>query len=315
MTEQNSKTLSGRIAILGAGAIGLYYGARLRQSGNNVVFQTASGAASIRNHGLSVKLHDGQTFHLQDVPAAADPEEIGPCDWVLVCLKATANSALHRLLPPLLHEDTHIVTLQNGMGNVEALTAAAGRPPLGAGLCFVCVNRVGPAAVENFLPGNVRFAPVPGQSLARLERVAHAFANAGVPTHPGDDLDLALWMKLCWNIPFNGLSIAAGGITTDKIMARPELLGRVQVLMEEVQAAAHAEGKEIPRRHLGQQLEATRRMGAYQPSSLIDFREGRPVEVEALWGIPLRRGKMNGVKMPELEKLYGEVLAACGSQR
>jgi len=121
-----------------------------------------------------------------------------------------------------------------------------------------------------------------------------------------EPLQEALWRKLCWNIPFNGLAIAAGGITTDRIMANEELVERAWSLMSEIQAASpHT----IPDDFLQLQFDNTAKMGPYRPSSLIDFQADKAVELEAIWGNPLRAGQGRGVSMPELEKLYGELKA------
>jgi len=124
-----------------------------------------------------------------------------------------------------------------------------------------------------------------------------------------EHLDEARWRKLVWNIPFNGLAIAAGGLTTDRICADPRLATRVRELMAEVQRAAAAFGHVIADEFLQRQFEVTPAMGAYQPSSLVDFRAGREVEVEAIWGEPLRRAQRAGVAMPALAALYAGLCA------
>jgi 2-dehydropantoate 2-reductase len=120
-------------------------------------------------------------------------------------------------------------------------------------------------------------------------------------------LDLVLWKKLCWNIPFNGLAIAGGGLTTDRILADRALRRRAHELMLEVAAAAEANGCPFDRRHIEWQFEVTAGMGPYRPSSLIDYVEGRDVEVEGIWAEPLRRGVAAGVDMPELTRLLEEI--------
>ncbi len=121
-----------------------------------------------------------------------------------------------------------------------------------------------------------------------------------------DDLMEARWRKLVWNVPFNGLSVAHN-LTTDHICADPKLAAEVRELMREVQHAAAAFGYLIPQDFLEQQFSVTPPMGAYRPSSLVDFRAGREVEVEAIWGEPLRRARAKGVAVPRLAELY-EVL-------
>ena len=124
-----------------------------------------------------------------------------------------------------------------------------------------------------------------------------------------DSLEEALWRKLCWNIPFNGLSIVGGGITTDLILANQELRERARQLMIEIQSAAIVHGVTIEDTFLDKQFELTEGMGPYRPSSLIDFVEGKPVEVEAIFGEALRKGQSKGVRMVALNKLYTELLS------
>jgi 2-dehydropantoate 2-reductase len=111
-----------------------------------------------------------------------------------------------------------------------------------------------------------------------------------------------------WNVPFNGLSIAAGGIATDRLLANPDLEAEVRALMREVIDAAARLGHSIPESFIEAQVTATRPMGAYRPSSLIDYLEGREVEVESIWGEALRRAKKAGAAVPRLQALYANLL-------
>jgi 2-dehydropantoate 2-reductase len=131
--------------------------------------------------------------------------------------------------------------------------------------------------------------------------------RAGVKCNAVDDLAEARWRKLVWNVPYNGLTIAAGGITTDRILASPEWKREVRALIDEVVRAAAKFGYVITADFITEQFAHTRRMGAYQPSSLVDYLAGRAVEVEAIWGEPLRRAQAAGVAMPHLGKLYGQL--------
>jgi 2-dehydropantoate 2-reductase len=141
------------------------------------------------------------------------------------------------------------------------------------------------------------------------------FVGAGVECQAEISLESVLWKKLCWNIPFNGLSIAGGSITTDLILANPALNDRAYLLMKEVQAAAQALGHGFEDGHIKRQFVVTAGMGPYRPSSLIDFVEGREVEVEGIWGEPFRRGIEAGVKMPETERLVAEIKARIAARK
>lgn len=293
----------GRVAIVGAGAVGCYYGGKLAASGENVHFLMRSDLETVRRDGLTIR-SDGQELRLRDVNAAGSTAEIGSCDLVIVALKATANDALPELLPPLLTPSTAVLTLQNGLGNEEQLARLCGPGRVLGGLCFVCLNRVAHGVVEHYGHGTVSIGELERPPGDRARAVAAAFRRAGIETEVVADLALERWRKLVWNIPFNGLSIAAGGATVDQLLEDPGLERLVRELMLEVIAAAGAQGKKIPREYADFQIERSRNMGAYKPSSLIDWRHGSPVEVEAIWGEPLRRAQAAGCAVPRLDMLH-----------
>ena len=161
-------------------------------------------------------------------------------------------------------------------------------------------------------PGYVQFGEL-GQPISEEGmKMVHAFESSGVKVRVAEFLDEALWRKLCWNVPFNGLAIAGGGITTDLILADPALKKRSHELMLEIQAGAKAYGIEIEDAFLDRQFQLTEPMGPYKPSSLIDFLDGKPVEVDAIWGEALMRGEAKDVAMPELKTLLQELREATG---
>ena len=297
-----------KIAIVGTGAIGGWYAALLAEAGHEVHCLARSDFEAIRNDGLTIR-NQGQERIVRVASASPDAAAIGPCDLVVITIKSTANLALPALVPPLLGPATVVLTLQNGMGNVEALAQLLPIERVVAGLCFVCINRLAPAVIDTSLAGYVRMAAATGSISAAVETCVATFAAAGVDCQAEASLESVLWKKLCWNIPFNGLSIAGGSITTDLILANPLLNERAYALMKEVQAAAAARGHGFEDTHIKRQFVVTVGMGPYRPSSLIDFVEGREVEVEGIWGEPLRRGLAADVKMPETEKLLAEIKA------
>lgn len=297
-----------KIAIVGTGALGGWYAALLAEAGHEVHCLARADHAVIRTQGLTIR-HNGQTRNVRVASAAADAPAIGPCDLVVVTIKSTSNHALPALVTPLLGPSTLVLTLQNGMGNVEALAKLLPAERIVAGLCFVCINRVAPAVIDTTLAGYVRMAAAQGPVNPAVEQCVKVFADAGVDCQAEASLESVLWKKLCWNIPFNGLSIAGGGITTDRILADPGLNERAYLLMKETQAAAAARGHSFEDTHIKRQFVVTVGMGPYRPSSLIDYLEGREVEVEGIWGEPLRRGLEAGVPMPETERLVADIKA------
>ena len=297
-----------KIAIVGTGALGGWYAALLAEAGHEVHCLARSDFEAIRADGLKIR-NKGTERVVRVASASPDAASIGPCDLVVVTIKSTSNKALPSLVGPLLGPSTVVVTLQNGMGNVEALAQLLPAERIVAGLCFVCINRLAPAVIDTTLAGYVRMAAAQGPVNPAVETCVKVFAGAGVDCQAETSLEAVLWKKLCWNIPFNGLSIAGGSITTDLILADPALNERAYLLMKEVQAAALARGHGFDDTHIKRQFVVTVGMGPYRPSSLIDFVEGRDVEVEGIWGEPLRRGLAAGAKMPETEKLVAEITA------
>lgn len=298
--------------MVGAGAVGLYYGGRLAAAGEDVSFLARTDFDAVRAGGIRVESVAGD-FHARDVKAFRSPAEIGPVDLVIVAWKATANGMLGQVLPPLLHEDTQVLTLQNGLGNCERIAAVTGAGRVLGGLCFVCLNRISPGRVRHTAGGRISVGEFQNDGRGRAAEIALRFRAAGIPTDAAASLAEAQWEKLVWNIPFNGLAIAEGGVTTADLLERPGMEAEIRALMAEVVAAARAQGLELTDDLIESNVRRTRPMGPYRPSSMIDFVEGREVEFEAIWGEPLRRARAAGVDVPHLENLARRIRARLGA--
>lgn len=292
-----------KIAIIGAGALGLYYGALLQKGGQDVHFLLRRDYDAIASHGLQVFSINGD-FHLPQVKAYRDSREIGPADLVLVGLKAFANRQLGELIAPLVTETTQILTLQNGLGNEEALANLFGSQRVLGGVAFLCSNRGEPGTVHHLGAGRIIIGEHQPHDRQRLERLATIFTAAGVDCRITDDLKRARWEKLVWNIPFNGLC-ALLEQSVDRLLTVPACRRLVQELMLEVIAAGNAQGlgKPIPDSYADSMLEFTDNMGVYKPSMQIDREEGRQLEIEAIFRIPLSYGAQQGVSMPRVTML------------
>lgn len=297
-----------RIAVVGAGAIGCYYGAKLAHSGRDVRFLMRGDVTEVRRFGIRIR-GKGENLRVAKVNHYSSTEEIGPCDLVLIALKATSNSDLTKLIPPLLHEKTMLLTLQNGFGNEEFLAENFGAERVLGGLCFVCLNRVSRGVIEHYDHGRVWIGEYNRSPQPRTHDVVWEFKRCGVVCSVVENLTLERWRKLVWNIPFNGLSVTGGGIHTGAILADEDLRTLTIALMEEVIAAANKCGFPLPTETALEQIKRTESLGAYKPSTLIDYQAGRPLEIEAIWGEPLRRATAAGALTPHLEKLYAELKA------
>ena len=298
------------IAIVGSGAIGLYYGGRLTEAGHRVTFLLRSDYDAVREQGLRCESVHGN-FHLSEVSIARDSAEIGPVDLVIVAWKATSNHLLEKILPPLLNEKTQVLTLQNGLSNCEAIAAITGPERVMAALCFVCINRIAPGTIVHTAGGRMAIGEFLPDASGRKEVVAKLFSSAKIDTAVEENVEEAVWKKLLWNVPFNGLSIAEGGKTTDQLLADNAIVLEMRALMTEVIAAAKVRGFLLDEKLIDWNIDRTRPMGAYRPSSLIDWQEGREVEIEAIWAEPLRRAEDKGLHLPHLSRLLARIRAAC----
>jgi 2-dehydropantoate 2-reductase len=310
-----------KIAVVGCGAVGSYYGAKLAHRGAEVHFLLRSDYDTVRKEGVRVQSVRGDFVVYPNCSRA--PDEVGPCDLVLIALKATANYQFPHLLPGLVGKETVLATLQNGLGNEEELASLFPDNPIVGALCFVCLNRIAPGHIHHLAHGLV----VVGEfTLARTglgaEEISKLFQNADVPSSTTKNLAQARWEKLLWNIPFNGLGVASAAglesvlsgyvtpglelgscLPTDRLLASPGWYDLVCELMTEVRLGAGRLGLQIPSEFAEELIRRTRTMGSYRASTLIDFEQKRPLELNSIFLEPLRRAKLVGQEMPRLDAL------------
>jgi 2-dehydropantoate 2-reductase len=308
-----------KIALVGCGALGSYYGACLCRTGAEVRFLLRSDYEAVRRDGVRILSPAGDfTAHPH---CARTPQEIGPCDLVVIGLKTTANGEFPALLPPLVAPRTAVLTLQNGLGSEEQLAALFGADRVLGGLCFVCLNRTAPGVIQHSAHGRIVLGEFTGAARPRTHEIAALFHQAGIPCDVTDHLHRAHWEKLVWNVPFNGLGVAACAgwdavahdaeftgrkspcLSTDLLLADPRWRGLARELMHEVIATANALGLALPVSAAEEQIRRTYEMGAYRASTLVDFERGQPLELDSLFLEPLRRARAAAVTTPRLAAL------------
>ncbi|MBW4486848.1 MAG: putative 2-dehydropantoate 2-reductase [Trichocoleus desertorum ATA4-8-CV12] len=299
-----------RYAILGTGALGGFYGARLQQVGTEVHFLLRSDYEQMQQQGLVIESPEGN-FTLPQVYAYRRVEEMPCCDVVVVALKSTHNHLLPALLPPVLKKDGVVLMLQNGLGLEAEVAQIVGTERVLGGLCFICSNKVGPGHIRHLDYGAITLGEYAANYQAggvtdRMSQIAQDFTQAGIPIHLAEDLLLARWRKLVWNIPFNGLSVVLNA-TTDALMADRYTYALVEQLMREVALGAKVQNRAIADDFIQKMLDDTVKMKPYRTSMKIDYDEGRPLEVEAIFGNPLRAAQAAGVQLPQIAMLYQQL--------
>ncbi|MEO8540193.1 MAG: 2-dehydropantoate 2-reductase [bacterium] len=303
------------IAVVGAGAVGGYYGARLAQAGHDVRFLLRRDLEAVRANGLRVFSPLGD-FELSPVTAVASPEELGEVDWVICSLKATGIESARALVAPCIGPRTRIVALMNGLGVEARFSEWFGARRVFGGMAFVCINRGEPGVIHHLEYGRVSIGHA--EDNAGETALLETLLNSGnIETVVAPNLRYARWEKLCWNIPFNGLSVAGGGIGTQTIVRNPDLRRVAEDAMREVvrvgnadlesaDSASRLDEDEIVTRMFA----LTDTMGDYRTSMVIDYVLGNELEVEAILGNPARRARELGIASPTIAALYGIVANA-----
>ncbi|MEG4343683.1 putative 2-dehydropantoate 2-reductase [Microcoleus sp. A003_D6] len=294
-------------AIVGTGALGGFYGARLQQAGLEVNFLLRSDYDRVKKHGLIVESPEGD-FTLPHVRAYRDAHKMPQCDVVIVALKTTQNHLLPKILPHLLKDNGAVLVLQNGLNTEPEVAKIVGAERVVGGLCFLCSYKVGPGHICHLDYGNITLGEYAQDYKAmgitnRMHQITGDFKLAHIPIKMSEDLLLSRWKKLVWNIPYNGLSVVLDA-RTDQLMANPDTLILVEEIMGEVIAGAKSCDRIIPDDFIPQMLEYTQKMKPYRTSMKIDYDESRPLEVEAIFGNPIRVAEQAGIKLPQIEVLY-----------
>ncbi|NES06264.1 MAG: putative 2-dehydropantoate 2-reductase [Okeania sp. SIO2F4] len=296
--------------IIGTGAVGGLYGAKLQKAGHKVSFLLRSDYQHVAEKGLIIESVDGD-FTLPEIDAYNDVKKMPNSDVVVVALKATQNHLLPELLPPLVNKNTVILLLQNGINIEPEIFQIIGSNTLIGGLCFVCSNKVGAGKIRHIDYGTITIGQYfpnnrPAGITEQMGEIAKDFEQAGIPIELSEDLLLARWKKLVWNIPYNGLSVVLDA-RTDEIMANTDTRFVAEQLMWEVVAGAKSCGRIIDDRFIQKMLDHTEKMKPYLTSMKLDYEGKKPLEVEAIVGNPLQMAKEAGVDLPMISLLYRQL--------
>lgn len=295
-----------RYGIIGTGAIGGYYGARLARAGHEVHFLFHSDYEYVRGHGLQVN-SPGGSFRLERVNAYRSAADMPQCDVIIVALKTTRESLLPSLVGPLLKPDSLILLIQNGIGVEEDVQRMFPSVSIAAGMAFICSSKTKPGVVDHFDKGSLNIAPYATAVPTKAEAVAADFVSAGVEARMAEYFE-ARWKKAVWNMPFNGLTVLLEA-ETDAILADPDTESLTRELMREVTEAANATGaKGVDMNFAEKMIAYTKGMVPYSPSMKVDFDHCREMEIHYLYTRPIAIAKAAGYEMRRMEMLRDSLL-------
>ena len=297
-----------KVAVVGAGAVGGYFGGMLARAGAPVILiGRPAFVDAVKKTGLTL---DTLKFNESvRVEAAAELEAARGADVVLFCVKTTDTAATSRALAPLLVPNALVVSMQNGVDNVEQIRAASGIEALGA-VVYVAASVPQPGHVKHVGRGDL----VVGPRDPRTERFAALFERAGVPCRISDNIEGELWTKLVWNCALNAVS-ALGRAKYGQIVASDDARKVVEDVVYEVLAVAHAAhiqppGLEDPKAALAGAFKIASQMSEALSSTGQDMQRGKRTEIDSLNGYIARRGTALGVPTPVNHALYALVKLA-----
>ncbi len=294
-------------AILGSGAVGGYYGAKLARAGQQVSF-VARGAhlTALRERGMMVWSPLGD-FTVR-ARAEEDTAAIGPVDVVLYAVKTYDNPAALPRLAPLLHADTVVITLQNGVDSVDEVAEVTGRGRVLGGPTYIATALSAPGLIEQTgTHRRIVFGEVFGRATdvtPRVRAIAEVMQQADIQAEPVADARVPLWDKFIYLAPFAAFTGAAR-LPIGPLWSDPVIRDRFLAAVREVDAVARAEGVAVRGDVIDRVVAYVEALPPSTRSSLlIDLQAGKRIEVESLAGSVVRRGLAAGVPTPMLSALY-----------
>lgn len=293
-----------KVGVMGTGATGGYFGGLLALAGVNTHF-VARGKhyRAILEDGLQI-VSNQKTQHVL-IHVTPEPDEVGPVDLLLFCVKSFDTEYAARIIEPMVAQDTVILSLQNGIDNIDKLIELYGRDQLLAGTAFIEASIASPGVIAHMgKPGRIVFGEFSGERTRRSEGILELFRGAGIEAELSSDIDRVLWEKFLFICAVHGVSTLSRS-PLGLVLAVPESRELVSGVMREVEAVARCRGVALP----GDVLEEAMRLAegygmSFKPSMLRDLEWRRSIEIEALNGMVVRMGKECALDTPLNQAIY-----------
>jgi 2-dehydropantoate 2-reductase len=294
-----------RIAIMAAGAVGGYFGARFAVAGHEVHF-VARGAQldAIRKNGLKIESTLGD-LHLKDAKATDDPARIGAVDIVLFAVKLWDTEKVAELASPLVKPETRVITFQNGVDSVERLTPILGKDNVVGGIAYIATVIAGPGIIRHTSPfARLRAGRIDGRPDEMLARFVAAGKVAGIDIHETNEINVDRWKKFVFLSSLAGAT-ASTRESLDKILADADTRALMSNLMRDVIAVARATGVALPANFFEEQMKfAESAQPGFKASMAHDLERGNRLELDWLTGRVVALGRELKVPTPTSEAVY-----------
>lgn len=304
------------ILIIGAGAVGAFFGSALARQGARVCVVCRSDHAAVEAHGYDIRsplLGNHRFVPHQVLRSASEAREA--YDYVVLATKVLETTDRVALLRSAVSTDSSIVLLQNGVAIEPEVAAAFPGNELISAIAFIAVTRTAPGEVHHQSEGSLVIGRYPQGESPRAEQLASMFKANAIPCKVTPDICTARWQKALWNAAFNPISIMGGVLDTSAILRAPEGQDFIRATMHEISATAAAAGHPLDGALIDKLIQGTLAMPPYKTSMAIDFEHGRPMEIEAILGNVVRTARQFGVPVARLETIYAVAKMIEGAPR
>ncbi len=295
--------MNDKVLIVGAGAIGGFYGALLSKAGAEVSVVCRSDYNTVIRQGYRIHSHDLGNWVFKPTQIVTKAEEFkGSADYLILCSKITTDINRIELIRDAVSPQTVIVFIQNGVEVEQELINAFPNNEVVSGLAFICCNRLKPGVITHLAYGKLTLGNLPSGISIKTRRLIDLFNNSGIECIGLDNIVTGRWIKCVWNAPFNPLSVLSGGLATKDILQSQESF--IREIMQEVCTIAAASGHPLPDDIINTNISNTCNMPPYKTSMLLDFEQGHPMETEVILGNTVRAAEREKVHCPNLKALY-----------
>lgn len=298
-----------KILIIGAGAIGGFYGAKLAQAGAEVSVICRSDFDFVKKNGFNIKSHwDEKDFNFKPYQVLKNIKEYQEePDFILVSTKVLPSISVVDLIKPALSKNSSIILLQNGIHIEKPISNAFPNHHLISILAFVCVSKLSPGNIHHQDYGRLVAGDFPSGVSEKTKNLVTLWNQSGVTCEATSNIQIERWKKLIWNAPFNPISVLKNA-DTKEILDDEKSRVLVKNIMQEICLLAKADGCELATDIADKNIAMTLSMKPYKTSMLLDFEEKRPLEIEAILGNALKFAQEKSINTPFLLEVYEELL-------
>jgi 2-dehydropantoate 2-reductase len=294
-----------KILVIGTGAIGSFYAAKLSQAGAEVNVVCRSDYEEVKKNGIFVKSYEGDFYFTPHLVIKNVNEYQDRADFIIVATKVLPSIDVTQIVKPVLDNNTSLVLIQNGIHIEDQIIEAFPNHHLISCIAFIAVSKIAPATIHHQFFGRIIIGDYPQGHSTKTKILFDLFNQSQIPCVLAENIKLERWKKLIWNIGFNPTSVLTNKSDTSRMVSNKATRSVIEKAMREVEILAAADGCVLPENIIEKNINDTLTMPPYKTSMLLDFEAGREMEIEAILGNALRFAESRNIDVPYIRAFYG----------